>query len=161
MRPLLATLCALLVSGCAGFHAVERGEWKLVWVDTARRDPEAPREIITRDAYEAEVDHGTRRGYEAPPGYTFPLLHETDRIGLTVGEVMGLRVDEATEAELFLDGAGLELFWGPTEKKDGWKVDTDVTVRESMLYVRAQKPGTATLRLIRGSVTRDVPVKVK
>ena len=110
---------------------------------------------------EAEVTEGTRRGWEPAPGFTFPLLHEVDKIGLRVGEVVGLRVDEATEAELFVDGAGVQLYWGPVEKRDGWKVDSDVTVRESMLFVKGTKAGAAVLRLIRGPTTKDVPVAVK
>lgn len=157
-------LCAVLVlggSGCAGFKSVERGEWKLVYVDSAKRDAEAPREVVTRDAYEAEVTEGTRRGWEPTPGFVFPMLHEVDKVGLKVGEVAGFQVDEATEAELFVDGAGVSLYWGPIEKRDGWKGDTDVTVRESTLFVKGTRAGAAVLRLVRGPVSRDVPVTVK
>lgn len=160
MRTVLALL-VLVGSGCGGFKAIERGEWKLVWVDSARRDAEAPREIITRDKYEEEVTAGTRRAWEPPPGFQFPLLHETDSIGMVVGEVQGYRIDEATSAELFLDGSGLDPYWGPTEKKDTWKGDIDVTVRESMLFIRATKEGKATLRVTRGPQQKDVPVTVK
>ncbi|MDP1823291.1 MAG: hypothetical protein Q8L48_08620 [Archangium sp.] len=146
---------------CAGFKSVERGEWRLVYVDSAKRDADAPREVVTRDAYETEVTEGTRRGWEPTPGFVFPLLHEVDKVGLKVGEVMGFRVDEASEATLFVDGGGVDLYWGPVEKRDGWKVDTDVTVRESMLYVKGTRAGAAVLRLIRGPTTKDVPVTVK
>jgi hypothetical protein len=155
------TVSMLCVSGCAGFKAVERGEWRLVYVDSAKRDAEAAREVVTRDAYEAEVTEGTRRGWEPTPGFLFPLLHEVDKIGMRLGEVVGFRVDEATDAELFVDGGGVQVYWGPVEKKDRWKVDSDVTVRESMLFVRGTKAGSAVLRLIRGPTTKDVPVAVK
>ncbi len=161
MRCLLLSLAMLSSVGCAGFKAVDRGDWRLVYVDSAKRDAEAPREVITRDAYEAEVTEGTRRGWEPPPGYTFPLLHETDKIGMKVGEVMGFRVDEGNAAELFVDGGNLQLFWGEVEKKDGWKGDTDVTVKESVLFVKAKKAGPAALRLVRGQSTKDVAVTVK
>ena len=161
MRSLLLAVTAVTLSGCAGFKAVERGEWKLVWVDPAKRDAEAAREVVTRDRYEAEVAEGNRRAWEGPVGFVFPLLHEVDTIGLQVGEVQGFRVDEATEAELFVDGAGVELYWGGVEKRDGWKVDTDVTVRESSLFLKGVKAGKATLRLIRGPQQKDVPVTVK
>jgi hypothetical protein len=160
MRTVLGLL-VLLGSGCAGFKAVERGEWRLVWQDSAKRDAEAPRDVITRDTYEEEVTAGNRRAWEPPPGFQFPLLHETDSIGMTVGEVQGYRLDEAANAELFVDGAGLELFLGPVEKKDTWKGDIDVTVRESMLYVKATRAGKATLRLMRGPAQKDVPVTIK
>lgn len=157
----LVAVLMLCGSGCAGFKSVERGEWRLVYVDSAKRDAEAPREVVTRDAYETEVTEGTRRGWEPTPGFVFPLLHEVDKIGLKVGEVQGFRVDEATAAELFVDGAGISLYWGPVEKRDGWKGDTDVTVKESTLFVKASKPGNAVLRLVSGPKTKDVPVAVK
>lgn len=161
MRCLLLTVAMVSSVGCAGFKAVDRGEWRLVYVDSARRDAEAPREIITRDAYEAEVTEGTRRGWEPPPGFQFPLLHETDKVGMKVGEVVGFRVDEASNAEVFVDGSGLQLYWGPVEKHDGWKGDTDITVKESMLFVKAKSAGPGALRLVRGQHTKDVPVTVK
>lgn len=161
MRWFLLAVTAVVLSGCGGFKAVQRGEWKLVWVDPAKRDAEAAREVVTRDRYEAEVAEGNRRGWEPPPGFVFPLLHEVDTIGMVPGEVQGFRVDESTEAELFVDGAGVESFWGPVEKRDGWKGDTDVTVRESALFLKATKPGKATVRLIRGPQTKDVPVTVR
>jgi hypothetical protein len=161
MRWFLTAVAAIAVSGCAGFKAVERGQWRLVYVDSERRDAEALHEVVTLEAYEAEVSEGTRRGVEPPAGFIFPLLHEMDTISLKPGEVRAFRVDETTEAELFADGGGVELYWGPVEKKDEWKVDTGVTVRESMLYLRGTKPGTATVRLVRGPTTKDVPVKVK
>lgn len=161
MRCLLLSLAMLSSVGCAGFKAVERGDWRLVYVDSAKRDAEAPREIITRDAYEAEVTEGTRRGWEAPPGFQFPLLHETDKVGMKVGEVVGFRVDEASQAELFAEGSTLELYWGPVEKRDGWKGDSDVTVKESLLFVKAKRAGPGALRLVRGQTTKDVPVTVK
>ncbi len=161
MRWLLAAVAAVVVTGCAGFKPVERNAWRLVYVDSARRDPEAPREVIPREDSDAEVAQGVRRGWEPPLGFTFPLLHEVDAVGLKVGEVQGFRVDEATEAELFVDGDGVQLYWGPMEKKDGWNVDTDVTTRESALFLKGTKPGKAMVRLVRGPATKDVPVTVK
>ena len=160
MRWLLLAV-SMLGTGCAGFKSVDRGDWRLVYVDSAKRDAEAAREVITRDAYEVEVTEGTRRGWEPTPGFVFPLLHEVDKIGMKVGEIVGFRVDEATQAELFADGAGLQLYWGPVEKRDDWKGDSDVTVRESMLFVKGTRAGPGVLRLIRGSATKDVPVTVK
>ena len=78
-----------------------------------------------------------------------------------MGEVQGYRVDETSEAEVLVDGSGVELFWGPMEKKDTWKGDIDVTVRESMLYLKGTKAGPAKLKLVRGPDVREIPVTVK
>lgn len=160
MRWLLASVL-MLGSGCAGFKAADRGDWRLVYVDSAKRDAEAAREVITRDDYEVEVTAGTRRGWEPTPGFVFPLLHEVDKVGMKAGEVVGFRVDENSQTELFVDGNNLELYWGNVEKRDRWEGDRDVTVRESMLFVKGKRPGAAVLRLIRGANTKDVPVTVK
>ena len=93
MRWLLLTLLTMGATGCAGFKAVARGQWKLVYADSAKRDAEAPREVVTRETYDAEVAEGVRRGYEPPIGFGFPLLQEADGIGMKVGEVQGFRVD--------------------------------------------------------------------
>ena len=162
MRLTSVTLAAALpLLSCAGFHQVERGEWKLVYVDGAQRGAEAAREVITREQYETEVAGGEGRGFVPPAGFEFPWLHETETIGMTVNEVQGFRVDEKSSADLFVDGSVLELYWGPLEKHDSWQGDIDVTVRESALYLKAKKQGVATLRLVRGNVTRDIPVTVK
>lgn len=161
MRTLLVVVLAVAASSCAGFRALDRGEWRLVYVDSARRDAEAPREVVTRDAYEEEVAAGTRRGWEAPAGYSYPALHELERLELKVGEVAALRVDESTEADVLVDGNTVQAWWGPVEKKDTWQGDIDVTVRESMLYLKGLRAGPAAVRLVRGPQTKDVPVTVK
>ncbi len=158
---LLLVMTTLSLTGCAGFKAVERGEWKLVYADGAQRGPDSKREVITRDASEKEVAEGNRRTWDPPPGYVFPNLHQTDAVGLKVGEVAGFVVDEATDAQLFSDGDAVKLFWGQLEKRDTWKGDIDVTVRESTLFVEGTRAGSATLRLVRGQDTRDVKVTVK
>ena len=43
MRIFLLLGTVLLCSSCAGFKAIDRGDWRLVWADSAKRDAEAPR----------------------------------------------------------------------------------------------------------------------
>lgn len=155
-------LGVLLLSGCSSWRAVERGEWRRVYAsDESRRTPEARQDVITRDAYEEEVVAGVRRAWESGPGVEPPFLHQTDVIGLRVGEVMEFRIEEGEPVELLLGGVGVEVFWSPTRSKDEWKVDEGVTKKQSLLLVRGAKPGKATLRLTNADGTKDVPVTVK
>lgn len=154
-------LVLLTLSGCAGFKTVERGDWRLVYADPAQRGAESKREVITRDDSEKEIAQGNRRTWEAPAGYAFPKLQQTDTVGLEVGEVVGFVIDEQSDAQLYADGDAVKLFWGPLEKKDGWKGDIDVTTRESTLYVVGKRQGQATLRVVNGSSQKDIPVNVK
>lgn len=148
-------------TSCAGFKPVDRGEYRRVFAaEVTKRSPDAPQEVITREAYEEEVAQGNRRGWEPPPGYAAPLLHETPRVGLKVGEVVELRVDEAQGVELFLEGGVVDAYWGPTVKRDEWKDGADVTVRESTLFLRGKKPGAGALRYTRANDSKDVPITV-
>lgn len=158
---LVLLAAAVVVSSCAGFKPIDRAEYRRVFVaDVTKRSPDAPQEIITRDAYEEEVAAGVRRGWEPPTGYVAPLLHETPTIGMKVGDVVELRVDEASPAELLLEGGVVEAYWNPTVKRDEWKDGNDVTVRESTLWLRGKKPGKGTLRYTRGNDSKDVPITV-
>lgn len=160
MRRLLVVLGLGLLSGCAGFKAVDRGDWFRVYADPAQRGPEATQAVISRDAYEEEVAGGTRRTWEPPPGYAAPFLHETPAIGVKVGMVAEFRVEEEQGATLLLDGGGVRLFWTESKKRDEWKAGADVTRVESTVFVLGTTPGKATLRLVSGNTTKDVPVTV-
>jgi hypothetical protein len=160
-RPRLVFFLTAVVSSCAGFKPIERGEYRRVFAaDVTKRTSDAPQEIITREAYEAEVADGVRRGWEPPVGFTAPFLHETPAIGLKVGDIVELIVDESSEPELLLEGSVVEAYWNRTVKRDAWKDGTDVTVRESTLWLRGKKPGRGTLRYTRGNESKDVPITV-
>jgi hypothetical protein len=163
MRParallLLASVC--LTFSCAGFQAVERGDWQCVWADSGRRGPEAAQLVIPKEKFEEEVAAGTQRAYDGPPGWRAPLLQETERIGLGSGEVAEFTVDESKGVELLAQGSSITLYWNPMKKRDEWKDGTDVTLKESRLWVVGRAPGSAVLRLSGGNTTRDIPVTV-
>ncbi len=154
-------LVLLVLSGCASFTEVERGDWVRVWADSANRKPDDPQTIVTRDAYEEDIVTGNNRLWEGPPGWGAPLLHETDKVGLKVGEVLEFRVDERAGVELLSQGNAVKLHWNPMKKVDGWKDGNDVTERVSRLFVVGKAEGTAVLRLVSGSdPPHDVPVTV-
>lgn len=162
MRTSLLLTLVVVCSGCAGFKPVERADWRRVFAaDVTKHSPDAKQDVISRDAYEEEVANGVRRGWEPPPGYTAPFLHETEKIGLKVGEVVELRVDESASVELLFDGKGAVVFWGEVVKRDEWSKDHDVTKRESTLFVLGKAPGSGVLRLNAGNKSKDVPVKVE
>jgi hypothetical protein len=158
--------CLLLVPasfGCAGFSTVERGEWRRVYTEDVAgvRRLDAKQEVITREKWEEELAHDVRRTWEPMPGFEAPFLADLDRIGLAVGEVMQFRVDEGQETELQLNGHAVQVYQGPVVKRDEWKNGSDVTRRESTLYLVGQKPGTAVLRLVLPQESKDIPVTVK
>ncbi len=159
VRLLLAV--AVMSSGCAGFRVVERGDWQRVWVDSANRGATDPQTVITKDRWEEDLMQGNNRIWEAPPGWRSLALHESGPLGLQVGEVLEVRVDESVPAELQVDGKAIEVYWNPMKKKDDWKDHTDVTIRESRLLLLGKEPGVATLRLTRGTTTQDIAVTVK
>jgi hypothetical protein len=161
LRSLLLALSVVVASSCAGFRPVERGEYRRVYAeDATRRTPDAPQEFISRDDYEAEVADGLRRAWEPPMGYAVPLLHETPALSVAVGQVVEVRVDEAREPDLLLEGGVVEAFWNPPAKRDEWRDGQDVTLHESTLWLRGRKAGRGTLRLVRGRETLDVPITV-
>lgn len=150
-------------SSCAGFRAVERGEWRRVYTKDAAsvRDLEAPQEVISREKYEDELANDVRRAVMAGPGWTAPWLSDVEVLALAVREVLELRVDEARPVELHVKGSAAEVFWGPRLKRDEWKDGSDVTHHESTLFVRGLSKGALVLRLISVEGQRDVPVTVK
>jgi len=154
---LLAVLCG---ASCAGFHAVERGEWQRVWVDPGQRAPESRQQVISRDQYETEVTAGTPRGWEAPPGWRAPALEETETIGVASHGVAEFTVDEQVPVEVQAQGSAVSVYWSQMKKRDEWKDGNDVTVKESHLWLLGLEPGKAVLRFSRGNTTRDIPVTV-
>ena len=144
MRVLILGLIAslsLASMSCAGFKAVERGDFKHVFADPkGTMKPTDKQDVITTEAWEVEVSNSVQRQYVPAPGYKAPVLQETPEVSVAVGEIFEFRVDEKDPVELFIDG-NLELWWNNRRKTDGWKDGIDVTRAESLLMVRGKKPG--------------------
>lgn len=161
MRALLLVVLASSLSGCGGFKAVSRGEWRLVYADPQKREAGSKLTVITREANDLEVTEGRRRLWSPPPGYQMQPLHKTASIELKVGDIEGFIVDESSETQVLADGDAVTLFWGELEKRDAWDGDHDITIRQSTLYVEAKRPGKATLRVAHDGENHDVVVTVK
>lgn len=159
-RRLTVVVSLVALSGCAGFKAVDRGDWFRVYADPASRGPTAKQELISRDKYEEEVAAGNRRSYEPLPGWVAPYLAQTDSVTVAVGEVVEYRIDEAKPADVQVNGAAAEIYLTDARKKDAWKDGSDVTLVESSLFIRGVRAGKATLRLSTHDVTKDIPVTV-
>lgn len=140
---------------------MSRGEWRLVYANPEKRDPDSKLTVITRDVFDVEVTEGHKRAWNPPPGYKAGVLHETSAIELKVGAIEGFTVDEKDDAQVLADGDAVALFWGELEKRDAWDGDHDVTIKQSTLFIEGKRPGKATVRIVRGSDTHDVPVTVK
>jgi len=158
----IASTLALAV-GCASFRPVERGDWRRVYTKDAAtvKSLDAPQELITREKYEEELANDVRRTWSPAPGWSPPWLLDVDEVGLAVGEVMEFRIDELKPVELQVMGSAADVYWGQRIKRDEWKEGTDVTRRESTLFVQGARKGKLTLRLITDETTKDIPVTVK
>jgi len=161
MRAFILVLVSSSLLGCGGFHAVSRGEWRLVYANPEKRDADSKLAVITREAFDIEVTEGHKRVWNPTPGYKAAALHQLTSLELKVGEIQGVIVDEKDEAQVLADGDAVTLFWSELEKRDAWDGDHDVTIKQSTLFIEAKRAGKATVRIVRGSDTHDVPVTVK
>jgi hypothetical protein len=162
MRTLVGAVGLVVLSGCSGFRAVERGEWQHVWAEEASsHNQESPQAIISREKYEEELANSVRRNWEPAPGMAKPLLQETESIELKKGEVREFRLDEQAPVELQLQGSAVEVYWNPTAKRDEWKEGTDKVHRESTVLLQGKREGKGVLKLVSEETTRELPLTVK
>lgn len=156
----LAVLTSLVVmAGCAPtLRSIERGQWVLVTTDDAKSQ-----ELITLDSYEKEIGSGRERKVKFAVGEKAPVLHDADSpLTLAVGDVLRFRMNEGSNVDLLSDEAVIEAYWTESYRVDGWQGDQAVEGKESMVYLRARKPGKGKLKLIDqtwGDVAFDVIVK--
>lgn len=159
---LIVSILALAI-GCSSFRAVERGDWRRVYTKDAStvKSLDAPQEIITREKYEEELANDVRRTWSPSPGWQPAWLTDVEEIGLAVGEVNEFRINEVKPVEVQVLGSAAELYWGARVKKDEWKDGTDVTRRESTLFVKGKEKGKVTIRLVLDEGTKDIPLTVR
>jgi hypothetical protein len=135
----------LLVAACAPtLRSIDRGQWVLVTTDDSKSQ-----ELITQDAYEKEVVAGRERKVKLAIDTIAPVLHEAHSpLELGNGEVLRFRLNEGSSVDLQSDEAVIDTYWTESYRVDGWKGDQAVETKESMVYLRALKPGKAKLKLV-------------
>ena len=156
-RSVLVLACLGVLSGCAPtLRSIDRGQWVLVTAEDTKGQ-----ELINRDTYDAEVVSGRERKVKFDD--KAPVLHDVESpLTLKAGEVTRYRLNEGSNVDLLSDEAVVETFWTENYRVDGWQGDQAVETRESMVYLRAKKPGKGKLRLIDstwGNVDLEVIVK--
>ncbi len=147
-RSLLVLTCLGVLSGCAPtLHSIDRGQWVLVTTDDSKGQ-----ELITRDSYDAEIVNGRERKVKFTVDEKPPVLHDAESpLTLKVGEIARFRLNEGSNVDLLSDEAVIETFWTEPYKVDGWKGDEAVVTTESLVFLRARKPGKAKMRLLDGT----------
>lgn len=176
MRHALIFVALSLSTGCAGWKAIERGDWEVVWTkENAARSAEEKvkllqgyggfgQEVVTRDKYEEELTEGTRRKVEPLAGVRPSTLKEVSgKVTLAVGELRTFRIDEKSDPTLTWKGSVLDVYLTEPRRVDGWKGDEAVDGREALLHLVGLRPGKATFQLIEGQekVTVEVTVTAK
>lgn len=172
-RGTLLLLTASMLGGCAGFKAIDRGEWEVVWTkENAAKAAEEKlkllqgyggfgQEVVPREQYDEELTEGIRRKVEPLAGVKASLLTELEgKVSLAVGELRVFRLDETREPVLTWQGSGLEVYLTQPKRVDGWKGDEAVDGREAMLILVGTKAGKATFQLEQGQEKKTVEVTV-
>lgn len=144
MRLVLLGVGAALASGCAAsLKSMEKSEWVLIQGDDGQ-------EVVPREQHDADIStEGRDRQVKIAVDEKPPMLHEAPaELTATVGEVLRFRVNETGETDLLSDEAVMTVYWDKDRAIDGWKGDQAQEGRESLVFVRATKPGKGKLKLV-------------
>ena len=157
------TVVALLaLCSCAGFRALDRGEWVLVWTDESvqtqmvngtpievvKPTPGAKQEVIPLERYESEISEGKRRKASAALGQVPKLVSDIrDPMELMLGEVRELRIDEPQEVAVFVAGSAVRPYWTKRKEIAEWKGDQPNDRKESSLFLVADDTGTSKVKV--------------
>jgi hypothetical protein len=152
----------LALCSCAGFKALDRGDWVLVWTDESvqtqmvngtpieivKPTPGAKQEVISLDRYESEIAEGRRRKASAALGQVPKLVTDIrEPIALMLGEVREIRIDEPQEVEVFVSGSAVKPYWTKRKEVAEWKGDQPNDRKESSLFLIADDAGSARVKV--------------
>ncbi|MBK7864387.1 MAG: hypothetical protein IPJ65_38455 [Archangiaceae bacterium] len=175
------TVAALLCcSSCAGFRALDRGDWVLVWTDESvqtqlvngtpievvKPTPDAKQELIPLERYESEITEGKRRKASAALGVQPPKVTEVhEPLELMLHEVRELRIDESQDdVQVFVSGKAVRPYWTNRQEVAEWKGDHPNDHKESSLFLKGDDPGSAKVKIQypgREAILIDVTVHAK
>lgn len=158
------TVGALLaLCSCAGFRALDRADWVLVWsdetvqtlmvngtpIEVVKPTPGARQEIISRDRYDAEIVEGKRRKASAALGQVPKLVTEIKGpIELMLGEVRELRIDEPKQdAVVFVSGSAVRPYWTKPNEVAEYKEGKELDRHESSLFLVADDAGSSKVKV--------------
>jgi hypothetical protein len=152
----------LWFTGCGGFRPVKRGDWQHIWVAEFEHHTQAsPQEVITRDAYEAEVASSVRRAWDPPIGWVAPRLDEDTTVELATGKILEFTLDEAEPVRLEQQGDAATVYWNPPMEFEEWKDGRERVQRFSQVLVKGRRSGQAVVKVFRGARIVEVTIVVK
>ncbi len=158
------TVGALLaLCSCAGFRALERSDWVLVWsdetvqtqmvngtpIEVVKPTPGAKQEIIPKERYDSEVAEGKRRSVAAKLGQVPKKVSDIkEPIELLIGEVRELLIDEPKkEAEVFVSGTAVRPYWTNAKTLEDYRDGQEVNTTQSSLFLLADDSGTSKVKV--------------
>ncbi len=160
----IVTVGALLaLCSCAGFKALDRSEWVLVWsdetvqtemvngtpIEIVKPTPGARQEIIPKERYDSEVAEGKRRQVAAKLGQVPKRVTDVkEPIELMVGEVRELLIDEPKkDAEVFVSGSAVRSYWTNAKTLEDYKEGKELNTTQSSLFLLADDGGNAKVKV--------------
>lgn len=158
------TVGALLaLCGCAGFKALDRSEWVLVWsdetvqtqivngtpIEIVKPTSGAKQEIIPKERYDSEVAEGKRRSVAAKLGQVAKKAGDIkEPIALMVGEVREILIDEPKkDAAVFVAGSAVRPYWTVPKTLEDYKEGKEINTVQSSLYLLADDGGNAKVKV--------------
>ncbi|MBL8954955.1 MAG: hypothetical protein JNK82_29530 [Myxococcaceae bacterium] len=164
MRSLTVGALLALCSGCAGFKALERSEWVMVWsdetvttqmvngtpIEIVKPTPGAKQEIIPKERYDSEVAEGKRRQVAAKLGQVPKKVTDIkEPIELMVGEVRELLIDEppGKSPVVSVSGSAVRPYLTTVKTLEDYKEGKEINTTQSSLFLMADDAGGAKVKV--------------
>lgn len=154
----------MALCSCAGFRAMDRGEWVLVWsdetvqtqmvngtpIEIVKPTPGAKQEVIPIERYDAEIAEGKRRKASAALGVVPKQVTEIrEPMELMLGEVRELIIDEPKpdEVQVSVAGSAVRPYWTKAKELSDYRDGQEINKHQSSLFLLADDSGTAKVKV--------------